>query len=84
MTALALDFAPEDSGPELTPAGLKLMSLYGALQGVEWAVVEALVTVAGPAPLGNPALHDQLLKLQLGLVKYQGICLNAAFPKEKP
>lgn len=54
---------------------LKVMALYGALQGLEWMVVEAQHAVLGPAPLGDPALHEYLLKLQLGLSRAQGRCL---------
>jgi hypothetical protein len=53
----------------------KVMALYGALQALEWLVVEAQVAVSGPAPMGDPALHEFLLKLQLGLSRAQGRCL---------
>jgi hypothetical protein len=75
---------PPDEPAERTPAQLKLLSLYGALQGVEWAVAEVLAAIAGPAPTGNPALREQLMKLQMGLVKYQGICLLNAQPRSSP
>ena len=61
-------------------AQLKLLALYGALQGVEWLVVEAQCAVAGPAPMGDPQLHPYLLKLQMGLARAQGHCLNHACP----
>lgn len=55
---------------------LKLMALYGALEALEWLVVEAQAAVKGPAPVGDPELHEFLLKLQLGLSRAQGRCLQ--------
>lgn len=68
----------------LTEAQLKLMNLHGALQVVEWLTVEAQHSVIGPAPMGNPALHELLLKLQHLLLRAQGLCLNSAFPQVAP
>ena len=56
-------------------ARLKVMALMGALQALEWLVVEAQRAVEGPAPVGDPELHEFLLKLQLGLSRAQGRCL---------
>lgn len=67
-------------GVEVTDSHLKLMTLYGALQELEWLTVEAQHAVSGPSPMGNPALHDSLLKLQLELTRAQGVCLKHAFP----
>jgi hypothetical protein len=68
----------------LTDAQLKLTALNGGLQVVEWQVVEARQTVAGPSPMGDPALHEWLLQLQDGLRRAQGRCLEHAFPQVKP
>ncbi len=65
----------------ITAEQLKLMTLYGALQAVEWMAVEAQHVCAGPAPIGNPGLHDQLMKLQLELNRGQSVCLEAAYPR---
>lgn len=68
----------------ITDAQLKLMNLHGALSVVEWLTVEAQHAVFGPAPIGNPLLHEHLLKLQLLLTRAQGLCLNHAFPEGTP
>lgn len=68
----------------LTDAQVKLATLYGALQVVEWLAVAAQQAVAGPAPEGKPELHEQLLKLQLGLVRHRALCLEHAFPGAGP
>jgi len=65
----------------LTDAQLKLAQLLGALSVVEWLTVEAQSAVSGPA--GDPPLRDYLAKLQAGLVKAQGRCLNSAFPRRE-
>lgn len=65
----------------LTDAQLKLMTLYGALSVVEWLTVEAQSAVCGP--VGDPPLHEYLLKLRAGLVNAQGRCLDSAFPQKK-
>jgi hypothetical protein len=65
----------------ITAEQLKLMTLYGGLHVVEWLAVEAQQVCAGSAPLGNPALHDQLMKLQLELSRGQSLCLEAAYPR---
>ncbi len=67
----------------ITEKQLKLMALHGALGVVEWLTVEAQHAVHGPAPIGDPALHERLLKLQLLLTQAQGVCLNHAFPERK-
>lgn len=68
----------------ITEAQLKLMTLHGGLQVIEWLTVEAQHAVTGPAPLGDPALREHLLKLQHLLTRAQALCLNSAFPQVKP
>ncbi len=65
----------------MTAEQLKLMTLYGALQVVEWLTVEAQHVCAGPALIGNPALHEHLVKLQLELTQAQDLCLTTAYPR---
>ena len=65
----------------LTAQQLKLLTLYGGLEAIEWLTVEAQHVCAGPAPMGNPALHESLLKLQLTLTHAQALCLETAYPK---
>ncbi len=63
----------------LSDSQLKLTTLHGALHVVEWLAVEAQHAHAGPAPIGNPEVHERLLKLQLELSRAQEFCLTRAF-----
>lgn len=64
----------------LTESQFKLMALHGALHVIEWLAVEAQHAHVGPPPLGNPEVHERLLKFQLELSRTQDFCLTPAFP----
>lgn len=64
----------------ITEPQLKLMSIHDALQFAEWQMVEIRRAVSGPAPTGDPDLHEELMRLQLLLAAAQGFCLNHACP----
>jgi hypothetical protein len=68
----------------ITETQLRLLTLHGGLQVVEWFTVEAQHAVAGPAPMGDPQLREHLVRLQQVLHRAQGFCLNNAFPKGQP
>ena len=67
----------------LTPAQLALAKLHGGLDVVLWQVIEAQHAVTGPAPIGDPALLEQLVKVQFDLTRASGLCLNHAFPNNR-
>jgi hypothetical protein len=65
----------------VTDKQLKLMTLEGALAVVEGLTVDARLAAEGPVPMGDPAAHEFLMKLQHWVVRARGLCLNHAFPK---
>lgn len=53
-----------------------LQALYGALSLLIEQTFAAQLAFDGPAPLGNPEVCEELLKLRRDMTRGQGICLR--------
>lgn len=68
----------------LTETQAALLVLNGGIQGLEPLLLAALFAVAGPAPLGDPAVHSELERLRLGLARAAELCRRHGWPGGAP
>ena len=68
----------------ITAEQLEMLKLAAVFEFANWFTFQAEMAVSGPAPIGNPAAHDWLLKVRAFLTKCEHEARSRAFPEVTP